>query len=197
MVRIEHLPLDDIYTTSYFGPRIYKNMKWHNGIDLRAIIGKPVYVIADGYVRVAKINAGKINTGYGKYVVLEHKGFNSLYAHLNEYIVKEGQLVKAGTIIGYTGNTGDSEAPHLHFEIRLGEYNIFWTKCPSDENIYMYCVNPLPYINALLIRQSVTPENAMEIIARQAHLEEVSVNFLNSYIWRDNLKVDLAKAMLP
>lgn len=197
MYRIDYLPLNELYVTSPFGLRNYKNMKWHNGIDLRAKIGTAVYAVSDGIVKVAKINAGDINTGYGKYVVVEHNDFCSLYAHLDFYIVKVGQKVKAGQLIGYSGNTGDSEGPHLHFEIRLGNYDLFWTKCPSDATIYMYCINPWPLMEVALKAQIMTQEEAIEIVSRQAKLEDKTIDYLaNDYRWGNDLIIKLAKAML-
>lgn len=197
MYRIDYLPLDELYVTSPFGLRNYKNMKWHNGIDLRAKIGTAVYAVSDGIVKVAKINEGGINTGYGKYVVIEHNDFCSLYAHLDSYIVKVGQKIKAGQLIGYSGNTGDSEGPHLHFEIRLGNYNLFWTKCPSDVTIYMYCINPWPLVKNVLDINALTLHQATEIVQKQAELENRTIDYIkNDYRFGEALIMKLAKAMM-
>ncbi len=58
-------------------------------------------------------------TGYGKVVVIDHGyGYESLYAHMSKIIVKPGEKVKRGQVIGYVGNTGRSTGPHLHYEIK-------------------------------------------------------------------------------
>lgn len=113
---------------------------FHSGIDFSVSgqTGLNVYAVADGYVSRIKVSAG----GYGKALYITHpNGFVSVYAHLNEYnlllndyvtrkqyekesfeieLFPPSQLfyVKKGDIIGYSGNTGSSSGPHLHFEIR-------------------------------------------------------------------------------
>jgi len=73
------------------------------------------------------------STGYGNLVVLDHgNGYQTFYAHLNGYNVYLGKIVYQGEVIGYTGNTGRSSGPHLHFEIRAyGEQqDPFWGYLP-------------------------------------------------------------------
>lgn len=97
---------------SKYGPRWYR---WHHGVDLKIDLGDPVQATFDGVVRIAKYNRG----GYGYYVMLRHaNGLETLYGHLAKYNVKPGDVVKAGDVIGYGGNTGRSTGPHLHFEVR-------------------------------------------------------------------------------
>lgn len=86
---------------------------FHPGIDYALPVGVPVLAVADGVVVDTKV---QIN-GYGNYVRIQH-GVNakSLYAHLFKWLVKEGQHVTAGMVIGYSGNSGNSTGPHLHFE---------------------------------------------------------------------------------
>ncbi|MDR1848044.1 MAG: M23 family metallopeptidase [Bacteroidales bacterium] len=87
----------------------------HTGVDIALNIGEPVFAAFDGVVRVAKTNGG-----YGKMVLIRHyNNLETLYGHLSEIKVKSGQIVKAGDIIGLSGNTGHSTGPHLHFECRL------------------------------------------------------------------------------
>ncbi len=102
---------------SGFGRRlhpIHKVMKMHNGIDFSAKRGTPIYATGDGKV-VLKEN--KPN-GYGKNIVVSHGyGYKTRYAHMSEVLVKNGQEVKKGEIIGKVGSTGTSTAPHLHYEV--------------------------------------------------------------------------------
>jgi murein DD-endopeptidase MepM/ murein hydrolase activator NlpD len=89
----------------------------HKGLDIAAQQGTPVHAVAAGTVRFAGWN----NQGYGNLVVIDHGGYQTLYAHLSAApSVSVGQSVGAGTTIGLMGNTGFSTGPHLHFEIRLG-----------------------------------------------------------------------------
>ncbi len=87
----------------------------HNGIDLPAPRGTPVYASADGTVKNAWNDT---KAGGGNSVVLSHSGnMASGYAHLDSYTVKPGQQVKQGDLIGYVGSTGTATGPHLHFTV--------------------------------------------------------------------------------
>ncbi len=103
---------------SGFGMRIhpiYKIKRLHTGVDFSAPKGTPIYATGDGVVASVKNNG---LSGYGKEVLLDHGyGFQTRYAHMNDYIVKAGQKVKRGECIGYVGNTGTSTAPHCHYEV--------------------------------------------------------------------------------
>ena len=92
----------------------------HNGIDIKVPVGTPVKAIADGTVVVVGPSEG-----YGYWVGINHGLVNgtkvsSEYGHLSKWIVNNGQKVKQGQIIGYSGNTGYSFGPHLHLTIRHG-----------------------------------------------------------------------------
>ncbi len=87
---------------------------WHAGMDIAAAQGSAVSACWDGKA----VFAGKLG-GYGNAVILEHEGgWRSVYGHLSEIGVKEGQTVQAGRKIAAVGNTGRSTGPHLHFELR-------------------------------------------------------------------------------
>jgi LysM repeat protein len=95
----------------------------YNAVDLGTPVGTVVYAAAAGKVMFAKTSGW--NTGYGKYIVISHPNdTQTVYAHLSEVLVSEGQTVFQGEVIGLTGNTGKSTGPHLHFEIR-GAVNPF------------------------------------------------------------------------
>ncbi len=105
------------YISSYYGYRrdpFTGKRAFHSGIDIVARYGAPVRATADGVVwRVG------YSRGLGRYVKIRHKhGFMTVYGHLRKYVVKRGERVKKGEIIGYVGNTGRSTGPHLHYEIR-------------------------------------------------------------------------------
>jgi murein DD-endopeptidase MepM/ murein hydrolase activator NlpD len=87
----------------------------HEGVDFAVPIGTPILAVKDGEVAIA----GTVN-GYGFTVILRHNqnSKESLYAHLSKVLVKPGQKIKQGTVIGLSGNTGMSTGPHLHFEWR-------------------------------------------------------------------------------
>ncbi len=113
------LPLDPPYTvTQAFGenPEAYARFgqSGHNGLDFAIPEGTPVMAAADGIVDRAMFDPG----GYGNYVRVYHGGYSTLYGHLSRASVTIGNKVKAGDVIGYSGNTGNSTGPHLHFELR-------------------------------------------------------------------------------
>ncbi|MGI9604244.1 MAG: M23 family metallopeptidase, partial [Acidimicrobiales bacterium] len=98
--------------TSRFGPRWGR---MHQGIDIAAPSGTPVYAAAGGTV----IQAG-FNGGYGNAVVIDHGGgLSTVYAHHSSLTVSAGQSVGAGTQVGLMGSTGNSTGPHVHFEVRI------------------------------------------------------------------------------
>ena len=108
--------------SSSFGMRhhpIYKDMRFHRGVDFPMPEGTSIVATADGVVA-----ASDLSSGYGKHIVLNHEDdYTSIYANLQEVICKPGQTVSKGQLIGYSGNTGTSTAPHLHYEVRYkGEW---------------------------------------------------------------------------
>jgi hypothetical protein len=93
---------------------ITKKLSVHQGVDVAAPEGTPVFAAATGKVRLAEEKGG-----WGKLIILEHSdGFSTHYAHLDGYEVKEGDQVTKGQVIGKVGNTGQSTGPHLHYEVR-------------------------------------------------------------------------------
>jgi len=101
--------------------KLYKS-KIHNGIDFGVPLGTPVYASYDGKVVAVDNNDKGISRfqkyQYGKHIVIEHQNsLATLYAHLSRQVVTKGQEVKKGELIGYSGNTGYSTGPHLHFTV--------------------------------------------------------------------------------
>ncbi|MCB0492742.1 MAG: M23 family metallopeptidase [Cyclobacteriaceae bacterium] len=85
----------------------------HRGLDFTAPKGSPIYATGDGVIEEAHYS-----TSFGNVVYIDHGfGFETRYAHMTEYIVKKGEHVKRGQIIGYVGNSGLSVATHLHYEV--------------------------------------------------------------------------------
>lgn len=91
-------------------------VRMHEGIDLTAPTGTPVYASGDGVI----IRADANNRGYGNCVKINHGyGYMTVYAHLSEILVNPGEDVKRGDVIGLVGNTGLSTSAHLHYEVRM------------------------------------------------------------------------------
>lgn len=105
--------------SSGFGYRldpILKVRRPHNGIDFSLEKGSPVYATGDGVISLVRSSF----SGYGKQIEVDHGfGYTTKYAHLSEFVVKKGQKVKRGELIAYSGNTGKSTAPHLHYEVHI------------------------------------------------------------------------------
>lgn len=88
--------------------------RWHTGLDLAQPEGTPVFATDAGVVKTFRSGQG-----YGNYALVIHgNGYASLYGHLRDFAVRDGQVVKRGDQIGFVGSTGFSTGPHLHFEIR-------------------------------------------------------------------------------
>ena len=95
----------------------YRRRRPHKGVDIGLSTGDAVYAAFDGVVRIAM--PSRMSGGYGNVIVIRHvNGLETYYGHLSKYIVKAGDIVKAGELIGYGGSTGRSTGPHLHFETR-------------------------------------------------------------------------------
>ncbi|MCS6903790.1 MAG: M23 family metallopeptidase [Bacteroidia bacterium] len=103
---------------------------FHAGIDIVAQVGTPVKASADGIIKTAGIP----EVGYGLQIEVDHGyGYVTKYAHLSALNVRVGQKVKRGDIIGYTGNSGYSTGPHLHYEvikngIKVNPYDYFYSE---------------------------------------------------------------------
>ena len=108
------------WLSSAFGVRespFHKGEKMHNGIDVAADVGTPVFATADGTVTFAGNNGG-----YGKYVRISHGlGISTRYAHNAELLVKRGQMVHRGDQIAVIGVTGRTTGPHVHYEVLVHE----------------------------------------------------------------------------
>ncbi len=121
-------PLRDPQITSSFGKR---GREYHEGLDLRASAGTPVYAAQSGVVLYAQEGIH----GYGKLIVIRHVGkLSTIYAHNSKINVKRGQRVYKGQQIAFSGQTGHVTGPHLHFEVRNG----------------FSSVNPLKYLPNLM-----------------------------------------------
>ncbi len=122
-------PLRSYVLTSPFGMRmhpIYHVWKMHNGVDMAAGRGTPIYAARSG-----KITAASTHWSMGEYVTINHgDGFSSVYMHMEYHVVSAGEYVTAGQLIGFVGDSGTADGCHLHFGI-------------SYQGTY---VNPMQYV---------------------------------------------------
>lgn len=151
--KLAHIPsvipinIKDFTMSSGYGIRrdpIYGSSKFHEGLDFAAKTGTPVFATADGTVAVAERTGG-----YGNCVDISH-GFNYLtrYAHLSEILVKAGQKVKRGEMIGRVGSTGKSTGPHLHYEVR------FKNEPQNPVNYYFMDLTPEEYAEMIQLAEN-------------------------------------------
>jgi murein DD-endopeptidase MepM/ murein hydrolase activator NlpD len=87
----------------------------HRALDIAVPVGTPVRATMDGRV----VHAGWNAQGYGNLVIVENGPYRTYYAHLDRVPVGVGETVRAGAVVGYSGNTGNSTGPHLHYEVRV------------------------------------------------------------------------------
>jgi murein DD-endopeptidase MepM/ murein hydrolase activator NlpD len=124
-------PIEKMSLSSSYGMRVHPitgKLARHNGVDIPAPYGTPIYATADGIVgRAQRLG------GYGNYVEIEHgNAIETRYGHMSSFVVQPGQQVKKGDVIGYVGSTGRSTGNHLHYEVRIdGEP-----------------VNPMPFVRS-------------------------------------------------
>ncbi|MDE0979401.1 MAG: M23 family metallopeptidase [Flavobacteriales bacterium] len=121
---------------------IYKVRKMHHGMDFAAPTGTEIFATGDGKVVLSK----RLYNGFGRHVIIKHGfGYETLYAHMSKTLVKKGQRVKRGEVIGLVGSTGTSSAPHLHYEVHKDDKR----------------VNPAPYFF-----NDLSPEQYEEMLAK-------------------------------
>ena len=112
------MPLEQARVSSSYGMRdhpVLRKRARHNGIDLAAPSGTPIYATADGIVERANYFGS-----YGNYIQIGHgNAIETRFAHLSRIVVKDGAQVRKGDLIGFVGSTGRSTGPHLHYEVRI------------------------------------------------------------------------------
>lgn len=152
------------YGATSFALKVYSG-KFHNGIDIGAFVGTPILAAEDGevlaigdtdkYCPSVWYGKKRFTGSYGKYILIKHyNNLSTLYAHLSRQIVQVGDIVKRGDIIGYSGNTGRSTGPHLHFTVYaniMGANNkLLSPEIKESQNCgpqpYGASLNPLGYL---------------------------------------------------
>ena len=139
--------IKDYTMSSGYGYRrdpVYGTAKFHEGLDFAAATGTPVFATADAVVEVAERK-----DAYGNCIDLNH-GYNYLtrYAHLSQILVKPGQHVKRGEMIGKVGSTGKSTRSHLHYEVR------FKGEPQNPVNYYFMDLTPQQYVDMIQMAEN-------------------------------------------
>lgn len=145
MILFKNDPLDKLKISSKFGPRVRNGNTFHNGIDFSVPSNTPLKAVDDGEVMVSRVHPKGISAGMGIYMVIQYNGFCTVYGHLKRLGFPVGTKVKAGQIIGYSGNTGDTTGAHLHFEVRQGKFDqTFWNQIDGK---YLNAIDPEPFLS--------------------------------------------------
>ena len=152
-------PLESIFITQQFGKtmdakRLYVSGT-HNGVDFRATVGTPVKAALAGVITaVGDTDRACPGASYGKWVLIKHaNGLSTIYGHLSLIKAVAGEIIKAGQVVAYSGNTGYSTGPHLHLSVlvtqgvRVGEYNF---KSCAGAKITMPLTSPEAYLDPLI-----------------------------------------------
>jgi murein DD-endopeptidase MepM/ murein hydrolase activator NlpD len=175
-------PVDYQGITSKFGYRTHPTLhrrEFHRGTDLRAQMDTPVYATADGVVEYAAFHEG---SGYGKLVILDHNyGFKTLFGHLNKIVVKSGTYVRKGDLLAYSGNSGMSNGPHLHYEIRFIQQvlNPFWFVKWDVEN-YNQIFEKEKQVPWQSLITAISHDNNLRVAAKQTTIPPLSQKVLLS-----------------
>ena len=186
---ISAFDIEAAYSNYGYGDVFFENVV-HTGIDIPGDIGTPILAAGEGKVVYAGqgIYRGGNNVyddPYGKAIVIEHsfsyqgEQLFTLYAHLDEILVVEGQEVKAGERIGYMGNTGKTTGPHLHFEVRLGKNEYFSTRNPD------LWISP-PQGWGVLVGQVLTYDGRQyeqQVVYVYKSEEDLDSNVPNDHLW--------------
>lgn len=187
------MPLDLIKVNSPYGYRkdpLKKCQKFHDGIDLHGI-NELVFSMLPG--KVYRVGHG--STGYGNFVELDHGNIRCLYAHLSMTMVKEGDIVDAGTAVGRVGNTGKSTNNHLHIRTQFRKGAEFKSTDPKPLidwlNNYMNELNKKIY---MLSGMEINPQPTEEVIG-----DELTIANLYKTLKAEGVKhpkIVLAQAIL-
>jgi len=133
---------------SGFGMRYHPVLNYnrmHEGLDFRARVGTPIYATGDGTIKKASWSGN-----YGRLIAIDHGfGFETRFAHLSSYAkgIRAGKKVNRGDLIGYTGNSGLTEGPHLHYEVLISGKNadplnyVFLDITPEEYNMFKRIVS--------------------------------------------------------
>ncbi len=202
-------PLDTaLYLSAPFGS--LRDNHFHSGMDIRTFEkeGLPVYAVADGFVSRIKVSP----FGYGKALYINHpNGYTSVYAHLQNYYGEIAEYIKSyqyqiksfafdnfpgsntlrvqkGQLIGYTGNTGGSTGPHLHFEIRN-------TKTEEPMNPLLFGITAIdslpPFIKRVVFYD--VSQNRPVIVFNKSISSQNTLNTDSGYLLIDTLHIDASK----
>ncbi len=147
-------PLERVFVTQEFGAKTGPHRTYasgHSGTDFRARSPLPVYAMADGVVKgTGDTDTACVGVSFGKWIFIEYtNGLSSTFAHLSLIKVREGQKVRRGEVVGYTGGTGRVTGPHLHVSLYVASA-VSVSTVPSISCPGKILKQPIAAINAYL-----------------------------------------------
>ena len=159
--------------SDYFGTRNGK----HFGIDIAAPIGTSIVAMQGGVV-----TKSYFSDSYGHVVFIKHRDYEAVYAHMNKRLVREGEEILQGQLIGQVGNTGQSNGAHLHLEIHKGSWTIAKT----------YAVNPLQMLGE---KQNTAASASVYVVQKGDTLVSIAKKFgttvgelkVKNHLQKDNI----------
>lgn len=160
--RVLSWPLEKVFVTQLFGKTVASKRLYvsgtHNGVDFRASVGTPVMAMADGKVMgVGDTDLTCAGASYGKFVFIEYNnGLSGTFGHLSLIKAYEGQQVKRGDVVGYSGDTGHVTGPHLHVSLYASQAAKMASKASTACDGRTYRL-PVASINAYLDVMSYLP----------------------------------------
>lgn len=189
-------PLNDVRITQGWGadPSFYAKygQKGHNGIDLAAPAGTPVYAAEAGTIMYEGWGGkhGWVGKEAGIHVLIRHTGAVSNYAHLSSTVINTGQAVSKGQLIGHVGASGVAYGPHLHFEV--------FPLSPNFNNGYAGRIDPMPFIVTVKTATADEIKKAYrDILERDAdagginHYMKYAIEFVRADLLKSQEKRDL------
>lgn len=178
--------------------QIFKGLL-HKGMDLIGLTSKSIYSTVDGIIESARMDTNPNNPndtkyGMGNYIRIKDDitGYRFYFAHLSKVLVKQGQRVAKGDLIGVEGSTGHSTGPHLHYEVRKVPDNTTFLDISKISGI----PNNLGVYEQEGTVAEITVDEAKKIVKEKAGLDEKTIDYLaNDYKYGAALIIKLAMAM--
>lgn len=159
-------PVRKVYVTAPFGIKGSWAAGYHTGVDFRASVGTKIFATKRG--RVIHTGWGGYGNAYGHQIIIRswHRGrrITHLYAHMSKSFVKKGQVVKTGARIGLSGNTGNTTAPHLHYEERVSPFGYYNHRRPVLPNWEPFRA---PSVSLSAVQKATKPNKNIKKIQRK------------------------------
>ncbi len=186
VIKLSKLYEGNYRISSYYGPRVLGNgeANFHKGIDYVGVDSKNIIAPTSGKIITSQITKDRTNRTWewGNYVKMDDlNGFYLFFCHLSKRLVKAGQIVNKGQLIGIEGDTGYTTGRHLHFEVRRKSDNV--------------SIDPHEYFEILAEWEKSQVEVAKKTVQEKTGFDSNTMEYLSNHPYSDALFLKLAKAM--